>query len=169
MQIDKRYKLEKAVSKDSSRENLLNVHVTRRHAVATNGHILAIVPVKSEKDDTPGWLTPDALRLARKMAPKGIDNIDIILNGQQILPDGTTMARPNGDVRAPRIFSILRRSHNDRKFKVGINASLLKDLSEAIGAEEIVLEISKPDQAILVKPVRGEDGTAGLIMPVRIK
>jgi DNA polymerase III sliding clamp (beta) subunit (PCNA family) len=169
MQIDKKYKLEKAVSNDPTRTNLTNVYVTNHHAQATNGHILAIVPIKKEKDDTPGWLTTDALKLARKMLPKGVDNIQITLNGYQILPDRTTLARPNGELSPPKLFRILRQAHSNRSFKVGINASYLKELSEAIGAEEIALEFGKPDSAILVRPVHGNDGAVGLIMPVRLK
>jgi hypothetical protein len=56
MEINKKYKLEKAVSIDPMRESLLNIFITRRHAIATNGHILAIVPVKSDDTDTPGAL-----------------------------------------------------------------------------------------------------------------
>ena len=73
MEIQRKYKLEKAVSTDDNRPTLTNISITRQHAVATNGSILAIVPVKFEKDDTPGWLSPVALKLARKVAPKFAD------------------------------------------------------------------------------------------------
>ena len=66
MQIDKRYKIEKVVSKDPTRENLQNIHVTKRHAFATDGRILAAVPVQTDSDDTEGWMTPDALKIGRK-------------------------------------------------------------------------------------------------------
>jgi hypothetical protein len=52
--MNRKYKLEKAVSKEPMREALQNVYVTKRYATATNGHILAIVPVKSDDADTPG-------------------------------------------------------------------------------------------------------------------
>ena len=44
MEILKKYKLEKAVSTDSLRTNLQNIYISRRHAMATNGMILVLVP-----------------------------------------------------------------------------------------------------------------------------
>jgi hypothetical protein len=125
------------------------------------------VPVKFEKDDTAGWLSPDALKLARKVAPKFSDPITIILNGNQVLPDGTQMARPT---EAPplRLYSILRNAHAKRKIRFGINPGLLKDLADAIGSEEVVLEFAAADKAILVRPIHSRDGERGIIMPVRL-
>jgi DNA polymerase III sliding clamp (beta) subunit (PCNA family) len=167
MQIDKKYKLEKCVSEDPSRANLQNVFISGRHAYATNGHILAVVPVTSEKGDTPGWLTPDALKLARKEA-KGSDTITISLNGQLILPGGMSLPRPNGEEKPPRFFRVLRQALSNRKIRIGLNASYLKELSEAIGSEEVVLEIDRPDSSILVRPIRNSEGVLGILMPVRL-
>ena len=94
MQIDRKYKIEKAVSTDSNRESLQNVFVSRRHAMATDGRILAIVPVKTDVEDGPGWMSPDALKHARKVSGKGLDSIRIGLNLAQILKDLTTIHSP---------------------------------------------------------------------------
>ena len=67
MQIDRSYKLEKCVSTDPNRENLSNIFVTKRHAMATNGTILALVPVTSEPEDTTGLMSTDSLKAARKL------------------------------------------------------------------------------------------------------
>jgi hypothetical protein len=168
MEIYKKYKLEKAVSTDMLRTNQHNIHVSKRQAMATNGHILAIVPVHNAKGDTDGWLSPDALKLARKVAPKSVDPITISLNGSQVLPDGTQMTRPGNDEHPPDISGILHSAQANRKFKIGINASSLKDLAEALGSELIMLEIGTPDSAILVRPIHSKDGERGLIMPVRL-
>ena len=93
MQIDKKYRLEKVVSKDPAREHLQNIWVTKHHAFATNGMILAAIPITADKEDTPGWLSSDALKLARKQS--STDDIRIELNGVQKLPDGTTILRPD--------------------------------------------------------------------------
>lgn len=167
MEIDRKYKLEKAVSKDPNRITLKNIHVSRRHARATNGSILAIVPIESSKNDTSGWLTPDALKLGRKATPNSFGNVRIELNGAQVFTDGTSIPRPTEE-KPPNIFRLLLDAHRNRKVKFGINASYLKDLADAIGTEEVVLEFSKPDKAILVRPQSGKDGAVGLIMPVRI-
>jgi DNA polymerase III sliding clamp (beta) subunit (PCNA family) len=167
MNIDKRFKLEKCVSTDPSRVRMQNVHVTRRHAFATNGHILAAVPVESQKDDSEGWLTVDALKLARKVTPKDSDHISIILNGQQILSDGTTLARPETVESFPRVGHLLLQTLRHRTLRIGVNADYLKNLALALGSEEIILEIGKPDTAIAVRPVH-DNGAVGVIMPIRL-
>jgi DNA polymerase III sliding clamp (beta) subunit (PCNA family) len=168
MEIYKKVKLEKAVSTDILRTNQHNIHISKRQAMATNGHILAIVPVQSAKGDTDGWLSPDALKLARKVAPKSADPISIGLNGSQVLPDGTQMTRPGNDEQPPEVSGILHSAQANRKFKIGINATLLKDLADALGEELVVLEVGTPESAILVRPIHSKDGERGLIMPVRL-
>ena len=167
MQFDKRYKIEKAVSTDSDRESLHNVFVSTRHALATDGRILAIVPVTTDGEDEPGSMSPDALKHARKVSGKGLDSIRIGLNGAQILPDGTTMLRPEKH-NPPRVFRLLRRAFTPGSFTIGINASYLKNLADALGSEELVLMCGQPTEAVLVKPIKGNPGTVGLIMPILI-
>jgi len=166
MQIDKKYKLEKAVSTDPGRENLQNIWTSRHHAFATDGTILAAVPVNHERDDTPGWLTPEALKLARRV-DKGSDTIVISLNGQMVLPGGVTLPRPTEN-RFPRIYQILRRAFTSRKMRIGVNVGHLKDLSDAIGSEEIVVELGSSDEAILIRPLHKSNSACGLIMPIRL-
>jgi DNA polymerase III sliding clamp (beta) subunit (PCNA family) len=167
MQIERKYKIEKCVSTDESRPNLQNIYVSRRHAMATNGRILAICPISVQEDDEIGWLSPDALKHARKVSPKGLDSIQIVLNGAQVLPDGTIMNRPEGE-NPPHTFRILKDAHSNRKYRIGVNADYLKDLSDALGNEELILEIGDPNSAILVRPVHSESGTLGLLMPIRL-
>ncbi len=167
MQIERKYKIEKCVSTDESRPTLNNIYISRRHAMSTNGRILAIVPVQVQEDDEIGWLSPDALKHARKVSPKGLDSVQIVLNGAQVLPDGTIMNRPDGE-NPPHTFRILRGAHSNRKYRIGLNASYLKDLADALGNEELILEVGDPSSAVLVKPLHGEAGTAGLLMPIRL-
>ena len=169
MKIDKKYRLEKAVSTDESRTNLTNISITRRHAIACDGRMIAIVPVEVDEGDEAGWLSPDALKLARRVNPKGLDTIGIILNGTQELPDGSTIKRPSFDeVHPPKMLQILLHANRGRTFRIGINASMLKSLSEAIGSEEVVLEFGSPTETILVHPVHYEEGVCGVLMPVRL-
>ena len=167
MKIERKFKIEKCVSTDESRPNLQNIYVTRRHAMATNGRYLAIVPVVLQEDDEIGMVSPEALKHARKVSAKGLDTVQIVLNGAQVLSDGTIMNRPEGE-KPPHTFRILRDAHSNRKYRVGINANYLKDLSGALGNDELILEIGDPNSAILVRPVHSESGTVGLIMPIRL-
>lgn len=168
MQIDRKYKIEKCVSADPSRETLLNIYVSKKHAVATNGHVLAMVPIEKEKGDTDGWITPDTLKLARKVTPKALGTVHIGLNGAQVLPDGTTIPRPT-EATPPDATNIIKAAKEDRKFTVGINASYLQSISEALGTDELVLSFSTPNSAILVKPLRDDSESLALLMPVRVK
>ena len=167
MQIERKYKIEKCASTDASRPNLQNIYVSRRHAMATNGRILAICPVALQEDDEIGSLTPEALKHARKVSAKGLDTVQIVLNGAQVLPDGTIMNRPEGE-NPPHTFRILRQAFSDRKYRIGINAAYLKDLADALGNEELILEIGDPNSAILIRPLHSDSGTVGLLMPIRL-
>jgi hypothetical protein len=167
MQIERKYKIEKAVSADASRESLQNVFISRRHAMATDGKILAIVPVQCEEDDEIGWLTPEALKHARKVCGKGLESVHIGLNGAQILPDGTVMKRPD-EHKPPKIVHLLRRAQQGKYYRIGINASCLKSLADALGTDELVLECGQPAEAVMVTPLHREDGCLGLIMPIRL-
>lgn len=166
MQIGKKHHLEKAVSTDPTRECLNNIWTSTRHAFATDGKILAAVPISTNKEDSSGWLTPEALKLARR-ASKGLDTITITLNGQMILPGGVTLPRPKEN-RFPTIFHLLRKAHQDNRYRIGINAGYLKDLADALGSEELILECGNPTEAVMVHPLKKEEGTVGLIMPIRL-
>ena len=167
MQIDRKYRIEKCVSTDATRANMTNIFVTKRHAMATNGHMLALVPVSSESVDIEGWLTPPALIQARKVTPKFSGMVTISLNGSQVLLDGTTIVRPSEE-KPPKIASILKRAHEERKFKVGLNASLLKSLADALGSDELILNFGSPEAAVLVTTLQSEKGVLGILMPLRV-
>ncbi len=167
MRIDRSYKIEKCVSTDPNRENLGNIFVTKRHAMATNGTVLAIVPIISDDVDTTGLMSADALKAGRKLTPAREAAVNIALNGSQQLRDGTKIPRPT-DCTQPRIFHLLRHSHKDRQYKIGINATMLKTLADALGSEEVILDFGTQTSAILVTPKQQTPGTLGLIMPIRI-
>jgi hypothetical protein len=166
MQIDRSYKLEKCVSTDPNRENLGNIFVSQRHCMATNGIILALVPITSEPEDTTGLMSADALKAGRKLTPAREGAINISLNGSQQLRDGTKIPRP-AECKSPRIFHLIRGAHRNRQYKIGLNATMLKTLADALGTDEVVLEFGTSTSAILVTPKQPTPGTVGLIMPIR--
>jgi DNA polymerase III sliding clamp (beta) subunit (PCNA family) len=167
MQIERKYKIEKCVSTDSTRTNMTNIFITKRHAMATNGHMLAVVPVTFESEDTNGWLTPAALTQARKVTPKSAGDVVISLNGAQELIDGTRIVRPTEE-KPPKFVHLLRLAHKDREFKIGLDAAKLKALADALGSDELVLDFGSTKAAVLVTPFHSEAGTIGLLMPLRI-
>ena len=167
MHIAPKYKIEKCVSSDPNRTSMTNIFVTERHAIATNGHILAIVPVAFDSGDTEGWLTPAALTQTRKMTPKSLGDLAISLNGEQVLSDGTKMIRPTEE-KPPKFAPLMEKAHKDRKFKIGLNATLLKVLADALGSDELILNFGSPEAAVMVTTLQPETETMGLLMPLRI-
>jgi len=138
MTIDKKYKLEKIVSRDPSREHLQNIWITKPSCIRNEWNDPRGHPITADKDDTSGWLSGDALKLARKQS--STDDIWIELNGVQKLPAGTTLLRPDDSIKFPRVAPILLRSYRHRKSQVALNARLLKDLSDALGTEKSFLK-----------------------------
>ena len=167
MHIAHKYKIEKCVSSDPNRTTMTNIFVTKRHAMATNGHILAIVPVAFDSGDTEGWLTPAALTQTRKMTPKSLGDLAISLNGEQVLSDGTKIIRPNEE-QPPKFAPLVEKARKDRKFKIGLNATLLKSLADALGSDELILNFGSPEAAVMVTTLQPETETMGLLMPLRI-
>ena len=168
MQIDKKYRIEHCVSKDSTREQMNNIFVNKTHAMATNGHILARVPIELEKGDTEGCLSPEALKLARKVTPKNLGFAQIVLNGSQVMPDGTAMTRPTA-TPPPQTEKIVNEADAGKKFTVALDASYLKDIADALGSDRLVMSFGTPTSAILIRPFEGDEGALGLLMPIRIK
>jgi hypothetical protein len=112
-------------------------------------------------------MSAEALKAGRKITPPRMGSIEISLNGSQQLRDGTKIPRPK-DCKQPRIFHLLRHAHKDRQYKIGLNATMLKTLADALGSEEVILDFGTQTSAILVTPKQSTDGAVGLIMPIRI-
>lgn len=178
MKIQKTYKLEKVVSKDPSRAALQQVLVDEKDgvAVATNGKVIAIVPVVLENDrfvNGVRLLPTEAVTKARKIAKKN-DLARIGLNGGAVLDDGTEI--PTVDHAFPNWRNILPKDANlDGGFSVALDAKLLHDLAEAIndGKEKaqrtVTLHFHKeaPEMSAIKVTTRGGEAY-GVIMPCRI-
>jgi hypothetical protein len=177
MKINKTYKLEKIVSKDPRRAALQQVLVDEKDkvAVASNGKVIAIVPVDitylDRFENGVRLLPTEAVTKARKIAKKN-DPAYIGLNGGAVLDDGTEI--PTEDhVPFPHWRNILPRDADlDGGFSVALDAKLLHSLAEAIndGKEKaqrvVTLHFHKeaPEMsAIKVTTRRGE--AYGVIMP----
>jgi hypothetical protein len=171
MEFNKSCKIEKAASKDQTRQNLHHPILTKSAAgedvlVACDGHILAVVPVLAFHDDTSGPISGDALALARKNAKK-TDAASVRANGSLVLADGATLPRPEQEGYYPNWEQILESSKSQEPtVTLGLNAKLMADLAEALGSNKgvIKLEITDANSAIRVSTDKGY----GLIMPARI-
>ena len=200
MIIDPKYKIHLAAAKsDASRPTLESVYVHRRAttgepvAVATDGHILAIVPVEPsrvpETEDElpeipaagePGILIPpDAIKHAGKK-----DNHGLLLVSTADTPghvstvDGRGWALPAVDPARPfpAYENVVPQIDRPVKFRVSFDARLLSRLADAIGADKgaVTLEFGAGEfDAIRVLPIdkdgkRVIDGE-GVLMPMIVK
>src|SRR5688500_20246250 len=105
MKIAKEARIEKLVypRADLGRDALKHVHIEqdgggKAVAVATDGRMLACVPVELEEGDTPGLVSTEALAQARKLARKG-EMARLEAHGVPKLPKGAPYPRPDGEKR----------------------------------------------------------------------
>ena len=178
MIIDSKFKLEKAMASasDPSRPAIREASVCKSPdgrivAVATNGHILACVPVDASADEC-GPLSAEALKAYRKVG--GTLNVS---GGDYRLDNGVSMPRTS---TAKQNFpqweqiteSALRRPVH---VKILLDPKLLLALHEAIGRDErgrvgalVQLEISDDPNDPIVLRTNNNHEAFGLIMPGRM-
>ena len=70
MKLEKKYKIEKATSDDFTRETLNQIALQGNRLIATNGRIVAVVPVDREEKDEDALIPRLALMAARKNTTK---------------------------------------------------------------------------------------------------
>lgn len=138
--------------------------------VATDGHIVAIIAVTDDDDDSPAVLLPKGLV---KAATQGKGTATVTANGH------ATAAGPDGQIRAeleegefPRYASVLPDVPDVRRVRVGLNARYLANLASALGDDVVALEfdMEELDPAKSYRRpirVRSAHGT-GAIMPCMV-
>lgn len=94
---------EKAMAKEAGRYAMHYVRFERVSPVtngpalvATNGRILALVPVEAEEHDADGWISAEALKEARKRGKKGrhLNGARLVANGALAVYDRPSTALP---------------------------------------------------------------------------
>jgi DNA polymerase III sliding clamp (beta) subunit (PCNA family) len=178
MKIPKQCKIEKAASKDFAREVLNYVLIDTQdgesNAIATNGKMLAIVPVTICEGDHFGkgkLIALKALTEARKQAKQAKEST-IGLNGAATMPDGATYPVPEylqAD-KYPNWRQIVPDNHSVEYMTVRFDAKLLFELSQAIGAVNNHVTLKIPVNAPPMQPLVIEEkttGAKGILMPCR--
>lgn len=180
MRISKRFQIEKAVADANDvrapiREVYLDMETASRpRLVATNGRIMAIVPVETEDGDSEGFIKPEAFSTGRKGTSGRMDTYGLSANreirvqtvkGTSIFP---RTAHGEGEINFPRWRRIAEKSVNDKKqkyYSVTLDAELLYRLSQAIGSDEVHLMIPEDGQEVIL--VRSNRCDAyGFICPI---
>ena len=141
MKIETKYKIEEAASDDPKRYAINGVHVANvdgsAKAVATNGRILAMVPVEIEEGDKVDVnVKREAFTAARKVG-KALKNPAALieLNGR------ATVKEPGGDRsfdyiedRFPNFLQVLPKAA-EKTVKITLDIKLLTKLWKALGGE----------------------------------
>lgn len=176
MRIKSQCKIESCVTTDKHRPSMQNVWIDDGKAICTDGHVLAVVPVQMDEHDTPGYISPDALKAARK-AQKKADKLEIAANGSLAF-SGITMPRPTvEDIgKYPNWSGVFPSPDDPVQYEVAINVDKLKQVADAIGVSVLRFKFRKNTQAVELFPyvARSSDSVPepdarGLVMPVRLQ
>lgn len=121
-------RIELACSKDAMRYALNSVFLDKEanRLVASDGHIMAVVPADGCEGDTGGLVPIAAIKEARKASKTP----QVILNGDARLADGRSFPRGEGDF--PDYRKLLLDEKEEYFHEVKINAKLLLRLAESI-------------------------------------
>jgi hypothetical protein len=186
MQIEGKYKLDKLIEEDG-RDTTAYIHVAEDKATATNGICIATVPCALGAGETPGTVTKESFAYGRKAC--GGDCVWLFLGPDTATARDSTQfprtAAANADEKNDQLELFREEAkkqpvdwvefipeQNMSDVVLGINAALLKKLSDAIGSDQVNLRFQpSPDnrvRSIIRVEAIGGDGV-GSIGPVRPK
>jgi len=164
MRISKAYKLENLVDEMNTR-GLANICIENKTAVACDGRVLAVVPLKEFEPNETGCISPEILVAARKASAKSIKESDIFLTDkEERLIDGLTRPRPSNEY--PKYKEVI--PIDEPQMKISFDIRLLNKLAKAIDSDKLVLEIIDPRKAIRVYPANKENEAFGILMPINL-
>lgn len=177
------FKLHLATSKDRLRPALQSILVTKENIVATDAHIMAVIPTALVFNKESIELLPDKGLLIDAQIWKLIysaDSIFIYMEGSGYKIAGYFKSKPSAEFRAeingeagnfPNWHQVIPTEDKREPMPIiGINAKLLMNLSDAIDASNgLKLETNGSQKGIIVKPIGLDTGEPyGLIMPIKI-
>lgn len=175
MKIAKIHKLEAACSKDETRPGITQPFIQNGRCIATDGRMLASVPVETEdNEEVEGKKIPlDALKAARKASGKLWADMPFTFTESHCsILGGASFPLHHVDVVSPKVAEIVsaRLEKEEAVFSVTLDVDLLKRLSEALGSEKITLNFKDEKSIITVLPSGTENRdnkSFGLLMPIR--
>jgi len=175
MKIAKIHKLEAACSKDDTRPGITQPFVQGKRCIATDGKMLASVPIEVEEgEEVEGKKIPlDALKAARKASGKLWPDMPFTFSETHCSILGSaSFPLHHVDVSAPRVAEIVssKLEKEEATFCVTLDVDLLKRLSEALGTEKVTLCFKDEKSVITALPsgTENRDNKAfGLLMPIR--
>ena len=170
-------KIESAASQDPfSRYTLsaVQLDVEHKRLMATDGHILAIIPAEVEPEDHSGLISLETIKAIRGMEKRSKASCKVQTNGkvtahsisgEHLEQEYSTGRFPNVDMVVPKF---------DGPPTVSIDVRLLMRLAEALKSEAIgknepafvSLWVKDANSPVLVKSTKDAD-SVGVIMPCR--
>jgi DNA polymerase III sliding clamp (beta) subunit (PCNA family) len=154
----------------------VKLDVENKRMLATDGHILAIVPTEVADTDHSGLIAVDSFKQIRAMQKRAKTiPVNIAVNGKAVATGKGETAEyelvsgqfPNADAAIPKGATY------EGAPTIGLNVDLLMRLAKALGADEahqgtiIKLWIKDGSSAVLVKTDENPEAV-GVIMPVRV-
>lgn len=165
--------LQHAASKDDSRFNLLGVYFNSKHAVATNGHIMAI-KVKDTELDTPH---NQILKFAspKQKTGKGftMEVFEPVSNGFVGINGKQSAEKIEGQY--PDYLQVVPKALSENThYILSFDVTELQNLAQALDAEAsykskiVVLAVPKQENNAIVV-LSGNEAKLGIMMPCRTK
>lgn len=172
MKFDKTFKPELFASPDETRPHFANVHfdADAKALVATDGHRIIVIPVTECADDHSGPISPEVLKEARRIAPKGKHaEASVSANGVLKLDTGASYPRPDVEAFPPyrRVMESAPRHDSHGNRTVTINARYLASIFSAIGDTGVTITIGGAFDPIRFSAESDGGPIEGLIMPMR--
>jgi hypothetical protein len=176
----KTQKIESAASKDSNRPAICSPFIRDGRLVATDGKILASIPIEGiepeDQTELEGKKLPiEALKAARKVGGNREENsrLNVTDDNRCEVAGGASFPLPELLPEAPKVAEIvLARKHPDEDdaFAVTLDVALIAKLSEALGDQNITFIFTKGEPLRMVTMLpESRNGAFGLIMPRRTR
>lgn len=167
-------------SNDDLRPAMMHVKITKENMVATNAHILGVVPTNEVFNDEFIEGIPESGILIHKDDYKKFKNFDyaqwkskdvieIFYKGKKrnvLIP----ICTEENIGTFPKWETLIPREEDAQELsKIGVNMGLAYELQRALDATSLKMVFIAPNKAILVKPLPSENSKAyGIIMPAML-
>jgi hypothetical protein len=160
MIISKTFKPEKCVSHPSrQRKALEHAILDGDKLVATTGRAMVVIPIERETGDRDGYVSPEALIQARKNGGK------VACGDSFVLSNGASFPR-NPEIESIKPYDWKQVApKGEMSFKLGLSIDNLAMICEAMGGEQVTLEIFNSENGTpIIKVIPAKGGAWGVMM-----